>query len=253
MVYLKFLGTGGGRFTTTTQKRATGGFYVELDNVKIYVDPGPGALVHAIREKVNLSDLDILFVSHNHLDHANDAAAIIEAMTRASSVKRGTVIGSVSVIDSLDEYHKNLVECIEKLRPGDKIKVKSLELIATKALHPDPTTIGFVLRGKTKILGYTADSVYFEGFAEQFKECDIIIINCATPRNPWKHAGVEKAKHMDAFDVIKLLKIAKPQLALLTHYGVSMLHAKPERVARFIERKSGVETKAIKDFQEFEV
>ena len=42
MVRITFLGTGGGRFATIYQARATGGFYIE-DGRNLHVDPGPGA------------------------------------------------------------------------------------------------------------------------------------------------------------------------------------------------------------------
>ena len=43
---LTFLGSGGGRFATITQKRMTGGFRIDdIDGMNIHVDPGPGALV----------------------------------------------------------------------------------------------------------------------------------------------------------------------------------------------------------------
>ncbi|HIQ49945.1 MAG TPA: hypothetical protein EYH56_01990 [Nanoarchaeota archaeon] len=128
-----------------------------------------------------------------------------------------------------------------------------MTLKATKALHTDATTIGFVLDIKGKTIGYTSDSVFFNGSAEQFKGCDLIIINCIAYINPFKNLGVEKAKHMDMYDVIKFLKIAQPKLAVLNHYGMNMLKAGPENVAKLIEKQTGIKTKAIKDFEQIEI
>lgn len=253
MVNIKFLGTGGGRFTTITQKRATGGFYIDAGRTKLYIDPGPGALVHAVKENVPLKKLDIIFVSHAHTDHINDAQVLIEVLTDGCTKRDGIFVGSISAVRYLDEYHKNHLEKIVSLSTGEKFDFKNIVLKATKALHTDTSTIGFVLETKGKRIGYTSDSVFFEGFAEQFRNCDLLIINCAVPRNPFKHMGVEKAKHMDAFDVVKLLNIAKPKLAVLNHYGISMLRAGPENVAKFIEKETGIKTKAIKDFEEIEI
>ena len=253
MMRIKFLGTGGGRFTTITQARATGGFFIDTGRVKIYVDPGPGALIHSIKEKIPLKKLDFIFVSHAHTDHINDAQVLIEILTDGCTKKDGIFVGSTSAVEYLDNYHKNHLEKIVSLSTGEKFEFKNITLKATKALHTDASTIGFVLEMGGKRIGYTSDSIYFDGFGEQFKRCDLIIVNCAVPRNPWKHAGVEKAKHMDAFDVVKLLKIARPKEAVLTHYGLSMLRAGPERIAKLIEKESGIKTKAIKDFEEIEI
>ncbi|PIX31699.1 MBL fold metallo-hydrolase, partial [Candidatus Bathyarchaeota archaeon CG_4_8_14_3_um_filter_42_8] len=45
-----FLGTGGGRFATITQKRRTAGIRIISEGLNLHLDPGPGALVHSINE-----------------------------------------------------------------------------------------------------------------------------------------------------------------------------------------------------------
>ena len=48
MTTLTFLGTGGGRFATIYQVRATGGMYVK-DVARVHIDPGPTALYNMSR------------------------------------------------------------------------------------------------------------------------------------------------------------------------------------------------------------
>ena len=72
MTELIFLGTGGGRFAMITQRRATGGFRLNLDKFKIHVDPGPGAIVRSIQNKQNPQNLNCIIVTHAHPDHATD-------------------------------------------------------------------------------------------------------------------------------------------------------------------------------------
>ncbi|MCJ7430619.1 hypothetical protein MUO83_05330 [Candidatus Bathyarchaeota archaeon] len=47
---LIFLGTGGGRFVTMTQRRRTAGIRIMGEDLNLHLDPGPGALVHSINE-----------------------------------------------------------------------------------------------------------------------------------------------------------------------------------------------------------
>ena len=49
-----FIGSGGGRMTTASQARATGGLWVVLDGTRVHVDPGPGALVHVRARSLSL-------------------------------------------------------------------------------------------------------------------------------------------------------------------------------------------------------
>ena len=52
---LTFLGSGGGRFATISQKRMTGGFRIDDFGGKNYqIDPGPGALVRSYQYGVFL-------------------------------------------------------------------------------------------------------------------------------------------------------------------------------------------------------
>ncbi|MFB6216464.1 MAG: MBL fold metallo-hydrolase, partial [Candidatus Aenigmatarchaeota archaeon] len=77
---LKFLGTGGGRYVTGEQRRRTAGIVVQTEETQIHIDPGPGALVYAHEELDEPLDTDAVIVSHAHLDHSNDAEAMIEVM-----------------------------------------------------------------------------------------------------------------------------------------------------------------------------
>ena len=75
-----FLGTGGGG-KPLKQIRLTGGFRINSKSANIHVDPGPGALINSINANQNLFDLDVVIVSHTHIDHSNDAGLLIEAMS----------------------------------------------------------------------------------------------------------------------------------------------------------------------------
>ncbi|MCS7109443.1 MAG: MBL fold metallo-hydrolase, partial [Candidatus Micrarchaeota archaeon] len=66
-----FLGTGGGRVNVTHRFRSTSGFIIK-GKKQLYVDPGPGVIEDAKKYKIKLTDIDAIFVSHPHLDHAND-------------------------------------------------------------------------------------------------------------------------------------------------------------------------------------
>jgi len=64
------------------QLRASGGAWLCLNDVNIYLDPGPGALVKCTssRPKLDPTKLDAIIPSHKHLDHSSDVKVMIEAM-----------------------------------------------------------------------------------------------------------------------------------------------------------------------------
>ncbi|MFZ0966093.1 MAG: MBL fold metallo-hydrolase, partial [Candidatus Bathyarchaeia archaeon] len=97
-----FLGTGGGRFATITQKRRTAGIRIISEGLNLHLDPGPGALVHSINEGLDPQKLNAVIVSHCHPDHYTDAEVLIEAMTRGMTRKRGVLVASKSVLSGTD-------------------------------------------------------------------------------------------------------------------------------------------------------
>src|SRR3990172_1659532 len=98
-----FLGSGGGRIVLANQFVATGGFVIRTKGYQVWIDPGEGALVRAAKNKVKASDTDVIFVTHHHLDHANDVNAIIDAMTIGGERQKGVLIGTETVINGTDD------------------------------------------------------------------------------------------------------------------------------------------------------
>jgi ribonuclease BN (tRNA processing enzyme) len=270
-----FLGTGGGRINLVKQFRSTAGFLIQGAK-NIYVDPGPGVLFQAKRFHFSPKKINMIFVSHPHLDHANDAELLIEAMTYATLRKRGTVIADASVLQgsrireraaaviadivsaftpfkmtketyepAISAYHKRLVNDVYEIWPGRVVTVGGATFVGTKTMH-DCSSTGFVLVMDGKRIGYTADTEYFDGLAEQFVSCDVIIINILRAAGPWKG-------HFNPENVIKFLKIAKPKIALLTRFGGQYFETNPNGVAKGIQEASGVETIATYDGLSFEV
>ena len=111
-----FLGTGGGRFNLISQARRTGGFYIS-GPLRLHVDPGPGALGACHDFSIDPRRTDAVVVTHNHIDHLNDAALMLEAINCFPDRKRGTLIAAKSILAG-DEYGEKGISTyfIKKLR-----------------------------------------------------------------------------------------------------------------------------------------
>jgi phosphoribosyl 1,2-cyclic phosphodiesterase len=245
---MTFLGTGGGRLVVINQLRATGGLILEMDGQMMHIDPGPGALVRAKQFGVSLGKLTAVGISHCHPDHYADAELVIEAMTQGTTRSGGVLFAGTNVISGSNEdyrpvvskYHLRALERFHSMKPGDRLKIGSLEVEATPTVHDEPKGVGFLFRGSKKI-GYASDGSYFPGQAEIFRGCDILVLSVLMPR------GKDWPKHMNAEQALKIIKESQPKKAVLTHFGVHMLNANPFSEAKYIEEETGVRTIAAKD------
>jgi len=247
-----FLGTGGGRVNVTHRFRSTSGFVIE-GSKNIYVDPGSGVVEDAKKHNVKLNRIDAIFVSHPHLDHANDMNVLIEAMTNATQNKRGILFAPQTVISSsknfgvsLSDYHRSLLDEVFVLKPKKKVKLEEFTLTATKAKHDNTKGIGFVLDMDGKRIGYTGDTEYFEGISDEYKDLDLLIINILRADEIWKG-------HLDKYSALRLIKEAKPKIAILTRFGGEYIRISAESVAEWIEKESRIRTIASYDGMRFEL
>ncbi len=240
MAKITFIGTGGGRFATIFQKRATGGIYIADRGLLMHVDPGPGALVKMYELGLDPTQTDAIFVSHAHPDHYTDAEILIEAMTLGGKSKRGILIGSESVINGIDGYtpisfyHKKIVKEIKIAKPNDKFLIKDLyEIRITPALHSDPTTIGFKLFLDNGAISYTSDTQLFDELIKAHKGARLLIICLTRPLNG------KIPFHMSTEEAAELIKEIKPELAILTHMGLRVLSNATQQ-ANWINQKTGI-------------
>ena len=244
-----FLGTGGGRFATITQKRRTAGIRIISEGLNLHLDPGPGALVHSINEGLDPQKLNAVFVSHCHPDHYTDAEVLIEAMTRGMSRKRGVLLASKSVLSgtdiceaSISKYHQQMPQQKIEAMPNMKFQVGDVNVLATEARHTDPDTVGF--RFETRDFGdfaYTSDTEYFEGIGKYYEGVRLLVLCVMRPAGkPWKG-------HMTTNDAIKIVEETRPEHVVLTHLGMQMIFKEPASEAKLIEEKTGIPTVAAVD------
>lgn len=243
-----FLGSGGGRFCMIQQLRATGGIIININKENILIDPGPGSLVMAKKFNQNPSTIDYLFVSHIHPDHSTDINVIIEAMTYGTTERRGTLIASRSVIEGINKnesvlttYHKKMLKNIFIAKDGDNFTFDSFSFKILKAMHSDPTTIGVQIIENNKVITYSSDTAFNNDLIKEYEDSNILILNVLRP-------NASKIKyHLCTEDAIKIIKIVKPELAIIQHFGVKMLRANPVEEAKHIQNETKVRTIAAFD------
>lgn len=246
-VELVFLGTGGARFSTITQKRHTGGIRI-VRPLNLQLDPGPGAIVYSNMLGLDPSKVEAVAVSHCHPDHYSDAQVFVEAMSQGGTKQRGIFIGPKSVVwgtedfdPCLTKYHRKLISQLVEMQPGTEIRIRDTKISATRAYHSDPDSIGFRFSFGTGEIGYTSDTEYRSDIPEQYSEVRLLILCVLRPHgSPWRG-------HLSTDDAIQIVEKAQPEMCILTHFGMRMIAADPASEARRIEYETGVRTVAAED------
>ena len=246
---IKFLGTAGARFVVSKQTRASGGLWLTLDDTNVLIDPGPGSLVklRSSRPQLNPMDLDGIIVTHRHLDHANDVNAIMEAMTNGGFAKKGAVFAPRDALDSdpvVLQYVRSSVENIEVLQEGKTYHVGSITFSTPVLHHHGVETYGLNIIGKEHTISLITDTKYFNGL-ETYYTGDILIINVVL-LEPKSHI-----MHLSLPDAERIIATNKPKVAILTHFGMTMLRAKPWELAEELSQKYGVKVLAARDGMNF--
>jgi phosphoribosyl 1,2-cyclic phosphodiesterase len=243
-----FLGTGGGRFVTITQRRRTAGIRIMGESINLHLDPGPGALVHSIEAGLNPQKLNAVLVSHSHPDHYTDAEVMIEAMTQGMTRKHGLLAAARSVLNgnrvveaSISKYHQQMVEQKIEAVPDTRFKIGNLNVSATAASHTDPDAVGFRFETEFGAFAYTSDSEYFRDIVKYYQGLRLLILCVMRPAGkPWKG-------HMTTDDAIRIVEQTRPQQAILTHLGMSMVFQGPNNEAKLIQEKTGLPALAATD------
>jgi len=237
MSFIKFLGTAGARFVVMKQLRASGGVWLSVGKTNLYIDPGPGALVRCLNSKPRLdpSTLNGILLTHKHLDHSGDVNVLIEAMTEGGFKKRGVLFAPRDALEEdpvVFKYAMGYVEKIEVLKENSEYQIGDIRF-STARRHPHRVeTYGVNFKTSPHTISFITDTKFFPELPNLYRG-EILVIHVVR----LKPIGDEPIEHLSIEDVKSILKKAKPKLTILTHFGMTMIKAKPWVVAAELEKE----------------
>ncbi len=242
---LVFLGSGGARIVVARQARASGGIWLRLAGTELLLDPGPGALVRmtSSRHRLDPTRLSAILLSHRHLDHAGDVNNMVEAMTLGGTEPRGHLFAPTDALAGEDpvvlRYLRPFLSSVTVLRAGGEYRVGKVRFSTPVRHRHRGEVYGFRLEAPGLVVGYVADTAYFPELAGAYP-CDVLVMNVV-------RASPSGLDHLHVPEAVELARAVRPQLAVITHFGMTMLEAKPWLVARRMSEEAGVEVIAASD------
>ena len=242
---IKFLGTAGARFVVTKQMRKSGGLWLNLENTNILIDPGPGSLVRCLNSKPKLipNKLNGIILTHRHIDHSNDINIMIEAMTNGGFNKKGIVFAPNDSLENdpvILRYIRDYLEKIEILEEKKTYTIGNIKFeTPIKHIH-GVETYGLNIYGGEFQISLITDTKYFDGLEKYYKG-DILILNVVLLKNN------DNIMHLSIEDIEKIIKINKPKLSIITHFGMTIIRNKPWEIANDLSNKTNEKVIAASD------
>jgi phosphoribosyl 1,2-cyclic phosphodiesterase len=245
--FLKFIGTAGARFVVMKQLRASGGLWMSVEKTNLSIDPGPGALVRCLSSKPKLdpSTLDAILLTHKHLDHSGDVNVMIEAMTEGGFKKRGVLFAPEDALENdpvVLRYLRDSLEKIEILKENRTYQVGDISFSTAEKHHHRGETYGINFNLSPCTVSLITDTRFFAELPKIYNG-EVLVIHVVR-LNP---TGDDPIDHLSIEDVKTIIKKVKPRLTVLTHFGMTMIRAKPWKVAAELEKELRVRVIAASD------
>lgn len=206
---------------------ATSGYLLEAGEKLLQFDFGTGVLSR-LTALCPPEDLDALFLSHWHYDHAADLLPLVyrlQAMGRTLPLYAPAADASPLRAIVADSGCFDL----RPLSPGDVIALGDVSIRVGEARHPVPT-VGFRVEAEGKVFGYTGDTNTLPSLADFYRGCDLLLADGLFPASEW----AEDKPHLSAALAAKLARDAGARELVITHLNPVYAPARLLREAREI-------------------
>ncbi|RLF39874.1 MAG: hypothetical protein DRN12_06335, partial [Thermoplasmata archaeon] len=104
-------------------------------------------------------------------------------------------------------------------------------------------TYGFNFYTRENVISIITDTKYFDGL-EKFYPGNILILNVVLLKSK------DHILHLSLEDAERIIENNQPEVAVLTHFGMTMIKAKPWELAEDLSKKIGVKVVAARDGME---
>ncbi len=228
------------------QLRYSAGTWLELGRTQLLLDPGPGTLLRARRARPPLAPekLSAILLSHKHLDHAADVNVLVEALTEGGRHRRGALLAPSDALEGEDpvvlRYLRGYLNRIETWQEDRDVTVGDIAVRPIRH-HHSVDTFGLVLTTPEGRIGFVVDGRMTAGLAQRYAGCALLVIN--TVLRDWN----PDIDHLSFPEALQIVQEVRPKLAVLTHFGMTMLRAGPRKLAQKATDQLGLPVVAATD------
>lgn len=203
-----------------------GGIYIKWNGTGIVIDPGINFMENLHSVGLSIKDIDIIIVTHNHIDHNGDLATIDDLAAQLD--KKDIALYMDKKTEK--EFSGRLINFAEENRHGLDLRLNPylefsvgskndihIKVIPTQHILKDDGSyatnetyaVKITLKEndiKKTVIGITSDTIYFNELSEAFIDCDYIIANISeTDQNDYLKK-IPKQKHLGYSGCLNLIR-----------------------------------------------
>lgn len=206
-------------------RRAAAAFWLETAAGQVLLDCGADSAHRMAQESVDWPNLDVIWISHLHLDHCGGLAALLfglkwatQTQTRQKPLRIVGCQGTGNFLRAVDE--SNNYELFAQPFPIELQEVsahESFELmpgVVAQTFSTPHTRESLAIRltgNDGTSLVYTSDTGYSEELATFARGVELLIMECSF----WRHPPTPK--HLELEQAMRLAQLAEPRRLVLTH------------------------------------
>ncbi|MEZ5944513.1 MAG: tetratricopeptide repeat protein [Planctomycetaceae bacterium] len=238
-----------------------GGYFLKWQGHGIVIDPGFDFLDNFHDAGFHARDLDAVLVSHNHSDHNFDLRAVDDLRyeifrrsieTTEEGVTKPMLREAVMVID---EDTATAFDDSQQKHRGSPFRLSRADYQHRRWLIQEhsglpltvehfpvqhgadvPHAVGIRLRlhwddAPDFVIGYTGDTKYFKGLADELQECDVLIAHISQPdAREFRNEEFLKPVHLGYNGVTKLIRETQPKLTLVGEFWAGLADLRVELI-----------------------
>lgn len=220
---LTVLGSGS---TIPHPTRSSSAYWLETSGGTILLDCSAPAPLRMAQEGLNWPNLDAIWISHFHLDHCGGLAPFLAGTKHAEPMKKRTkplrifgphglkkLISGFSDVNNYRLLEQPFPVELFEIEEAEKFEiVPGVEALAMSTPHTGESHAIRIRDADKRTIVYSADTGFSDAFGTFADATDLFILECTFVRDK------TAKKHLELAEAMSIIRKAKPNRAMLTHF-----------------------------------